>query len=155
MKARSELQEQRSLEYKRNHGPFPDQLVRTELVDIPFFRAICCPTEICKDKQQYIQDGSVKEGSWGRRSDGKAHVNQAFERVMGASEVLEPALTRKRVFLEARQISVAVVLLSTCKAKDCGPDYDLRCKLKWLWRLPRFEDCSCELPSALFAPMKK
>lgn len=73
---------------------------------------------------------------------------------MGANEVLEPALTWKRVFLEARQIPVAVVLLSTGKAKDCGPDDDLRCKLNWLWRLPRFEDCPCILLSALF-PMKK
>lgn len=141
MKAHSGLQEQRSLEYKRNHGPFPNQLVCTKFLGIPLFRAICCQTEICHDEQQHVQDRSVKEGSWGRRSDGKAHVNQAFERVVGASEVLEPALVWKRVFLEARQISVAVVLLSTGKAKDCGPDYDLRCKLNWLWRLPRFEDC--------------
>lgn len=115
---------------------------------------MCCETEICHDEQQCVQDGSVKEGSWGRRSDGKAHVHQAFERVVGASEVLEPALAWERVFFEARQIFVAVVLLSTGKGKDCSPDYDLRCKLNWLWRLPRFEDCPCKLLSALF-PMKK
>lgn len=150
MKARLELQEQRSLEYKRNHGPFSNQLVRPELFSIPFFRAICCRTEIRHDEQQYVQDRSIKEGSSGRRSDGKAHVNQAFERVVGGNEVLKPALTWERVFLEARQIPVAVILLSTCKAEDCGPDYDLWCKMNWLRRHPRFEDCSCELPSVLF-----
>lgn len=66
---------------------------------------------------------------------------------MGANEIFEPALVGKRIFLESGQVAVALVLLSTCPSKDCGPNYNLWCEVNWLRVLPRLKNCSCQAPS--------
>lgn len=124
--------------------PFSGNLVAPKLVLIPGFRPAGCRTKVHHDKNQAQQDRQVEVPIRGCRDDTHAQIQQAFAGIVRADDVSEPSLAWQGVFLEARQVCVALILLKPAEAEERHAEG----KCEWgvsfeLLDLPGMEDNSC------------
>jgi hypothetical protein len=97
--------------YVGNHLPSGCDLFPPKLLLIPNLGATGCCTEVYNHKCQTQQNCPVEKLARRCGNDAQRQIHETFARVVRADDVLKPSFAGQCIFLEARQMAVAIVLL--------------------------------------------